>query len=226
MPVNHVWGARSVDGENNQFSQYAQVFGKPVIRNSRVMAGRIFNEPYINNCTLVGESLIFNSPRLDNTVVIDTPVIAGKAYLDKCTVAGNAVVLDNVSARNCMIMGKARISGNAILENAAIGDEVIIKGTAHIKGLAGGVLEIEGYVFLDRGVWTRAPLHYVCHKSGLVVTESEGELVNINCTTNTAKKWLNGAGRRYGKMLGMTPEELDEVDHYTELIAKETGKCY
>lgn len=226
MPVNHIWGARSVQGVNNQFGQDAQVYGTPTIKDSRMLMGRVFDTADIENCTISGDIMIFGSPILINTVVIGKSVVGGQACLNSCTVSDMALVYENAHLQNCHVVGNARIHGEADVRNAMIGGEAIIKGTAKIFGQEGGVLEIGGYVYLDRGIWNRAPLHFVCEASGLVVTESEGEQINVNCTTNTAKKWLNGAGRRYGKILGMTPAECDEALYYIELIAKETGKCY
>lgn len=226
MPVNHIWGIRTTSGDNNQFGPEAEVFGEPDIKDSRIIYGRIMNKACVYGSLVSGNVLIAGDAVVNYSTIFGSATINGDVRLLESSVCDTAVVTDQAVVIRSDVMGNSRVFGNAYVKNARLKDEVIIRGNARLIGDEGSIVEVGGYVFIDRGVWNRAPLHYVCHLSGLVVNESEGDLVNVNCTTNTVKKWLSGAGRRYGTRLGMTSEELDEVQYYVETIAKETGKCY
>jgi NDP-sugar pyrophosphorylase family protein len=225
MPVNHLWGMRSTNGINNQFGESVEIFGKPAIRDSRIIYGTITGYGIIDNSIISGNVNISGSPIIKNTVIMGNAIISDTCTLTSSCVADTAVVTDMATVEMSDIFGNCKVSEKAYLRSVRLTDHVIIKGDARVVGVEGGILHIGGYVFIDRGTWRRAPLHFVS-SCGLVVTESIDNLININCITNDVRKILGPGGRRYGRIMGMTPEEIDEVQGYAEIIAKETGKCY
>lgn len=225
MPVNHLWGMRSVNGTDNQFGTTAEVYGVPEIENSRVIYGRVMNEAKVYDSLVSGNVLIGGEALVSRSMVLGNAIINGEAVVTSSSVCDNAVVTDRAAVELSDILGNSRVFENAYVKNARLKDEVIIRGEGRLIGVEGGIIEVGGYVFIDRGTWRRAPLHYVT-SCGLVVVESVDNLVNISCITNDVRKILGKAGTRYGKIMGMTNEEIQEVQYCTELIAKETGKCY
>lgn len=209
MPVNHQWGLLSNDGtyENCVFSEEFETYGKIQIKNSECLGGKV-----------MGNSLIADS------ILTGTPIISGANVIKRSVVADRAVVQGMCYLEDSVVMADARVYGSASATHVLIGDDAIVCGTAVIIGSLNNPIDIVGHCFVDRGVWYRAPLHYVC-KSGLVVAESAHGLVNVNCITNKPSKFLSKYGRAYGKKLGMTEEEIDEVQHYVEIVEKERYKC-
>lgn len=223
MAVNHSWGMRSTSGDDNQFGQMAEVYGNPSMRGTQMYAGQVFGTASIQDSFIGGYPVVCGSPFIGSSVVDEHARIIGHPWVQKSTVKGTAVVTDNATLIGAHVSDNARVMGTARVEYAMVADQAIITGTARVKGLRDSFLVIGGYIFLDRGEWTRAPLHYVC-RSGLVVTESADGLVNVNCITNKPEKFLSKACDEYGRRLGMTIEEIQEVQYYVEKIDKERPK--
>lgn len=205
MPVNHQWGLLSNDGryDNCSFWQEFETYGAPNLSNTKCLGGQIF-----------GNTLI------EDSVVVGTPIIAGANVIRRSVVADKSVVQGMCHLEDSVVMGKSRVYGSAALTHTLVTDNAIVCGTAVIVGSEKNQIDITGYCYVDRGVWYRAPIHYVC-TSGLVVTESADGLVNVNCITNKPSKFLSKYGRAYGKKLGMTEEEIDEVQYYVAKIEEE-----
>lgn len=222
--MSHNWGLRSGKGtyKNSQFSRYFEAFGAPRIIGSHCLGGQVFGEPVITNTYMDGIPVVQGEAEITDSVILGSAKIIGSPVLTDSSVADFGVVADHAFLFQSDVAGNARVLDHAVLKNTMVTGNALIKGSAQIVGPKDGILEIGEYIILDRGLWTRAPIHFICN-SGYSVTESENEYVTVSCTTNTTKKWLSGAGRRYGKLMGMTEEEIDEVQYYVEAIAKEKG---
>lgn len=201
--MKHQFGHRSEGGKydnNNTFSDKAEVYGSPVIKDSQILGGKIFG----------GE--IYES------TIKDEAIVSGSPHIIKTSVMNSAIIADQGSAYGSVIMGNARLLDKGSVNGVLMRDNAMVCGTGMVIGQPEMVLEEWDYV--DRGIWYRRPVTYIS-KSGFVITENVGHLVTVSCTTNTVSKWLGGAGRRYGQLVGLEEGEihdmLDAIDSISRL---------
>lgn len=220
----HRWGHRSTNGVNNVFGAEAEVYGKPDIRDSRIASGQIFNSSIITDSTVAGSVVIGPYAIVTRSSVLGNSRVIDNALIENSTVSGNAVICGRAQAFSSDITDNAKVYDNARVQRVRMFGDAIVCGTAIVSAPEGVVLDLGYGVFLDRGLWHRAPLLF--HTStGRTVVESSDNLVNIGCVTNTSDKWLGGAGDRYGRLMGMSKEEIDEVRYYVEILEQEKKKC-
>lgn len=198
--MQHQWGHRSGAGKyiNSTFGPNTEVFGSPTISYSVLLdRAMVFGGQIMNSN--ISEDAIFNGSRLIHTVMRHRSVMADQACAFNSYLGDEARVLDKGSVSGVIMTGHATVCGTGI----------VIGGSRH--------LILSGHDYIDRGVWFRRPATFISSE-GRVVTENVGQLVTVGCTTNTVEKWLGGAGRRYGKIVGMTKAEIDEVQGYVEQL--------
>lgn len=181
-----------------------QVFGSPMILNSSISGyPRISGRPTINRSHISGTAQVLGMPYIKHSVLSGNCVVNGNPTIYSSEVGDNARILDNSALWFC------RVTGNAMVTD-----------TAKLVGTEDSPIELSNWDYVCEGRWTRRPLNYVA-SSGFVVSESVGRKVVINCTNNTVEKWLNrGAGRRYGRLVGLTNEQTDEIQYLVEQIKR------
>lgn len=204
--MKHTFGLRSGKGvyEEVVFGNTLEILGAPKIYKSQVLSGLILGSPVIELSKMDG----------------DMPVIADYASVYMSRVMDTSRVVGNASVIGSSIYNDARVFENAVVHNSCISEHAVIRGTATIL-----FCEINGWADIHEGIWARPPLHFVA-TGGWSITEGIDDKVTVSCTSNKISKWLSGAGRRYGKLVGMPKEQIDEVQHWVEVIAKAKGiKC-
>lgn len=214
----HQWGHRSGKGkyENTKFSENAEVYDSPTIEDSLIYGGKIFNSPIIENSsmsgypTICGETKIVNS-HVSGFAFVNDALIVNSTISDGAIVAGGSVLYSDIS-------GSAKVLDKAVVVHCEVDAFSIVCGDAIVRGTESNPVILLGHDYLDSGDWYRPPVTFAA-SSGFIVSEATGRDVVISCTKASVEKWLDrGAGRRYGKMVGMSPEEIDEVQYYTEVI--------
>lgn len=200
MTKLHQWGHRSERGIyiNNAFGKEAEIFGSPFIKNSMIMGGKILGGRLVN-CLMDGEP-IFNGREAYSVELHD-----------------KAMMIDHTYAWNSQLWGESRLLDKAHISAVSMFDNATVCGTGIVIGTSKTNVVLNGYDYIDRGIWYRKPVTYIC-ESGFVVTENVEQLVTVSCTTNTVAKWLGGAGRRYGRILGLSESEIDEIQTYVSMI--------
>jgi hypothetical protein len=199
--MKHQFGHRSGSGDYQDVSwgENAETYGSPIIKKSSIAGGKVFGG-YIENSKLFNEVIVSGSPAITDSIVMH-----------------RAIVSDHAKCRNSILTDESRLIDYAMVNHVIMKEFAVIGGKAVVVGVHDERLVIGSYMNIDRGVWFKAPMHFVC-SSGFVVTESIDNLVNVSCTTNTIEKWLGGAGRRYGKLVGLDEKQSDEIIGYIEEI--------
>lgn len=176
--------------------------------DSLLYGGQLFNGNLIN-CTMSGfpivstlsarhthisgHARVIGNTSIGRSVISDMAVVSGKAIYGS-ELYGNSMVLDEADVSFCILEDFAVVCGNAVV----VGD---VKNP----------MVLSGYTYIHTGLWLRPPRTEVAWKSGIIVSECKNGKVNVGCICNTPEKFLGGAGDRYGLMLGLNGDQLDEV---------------
>jgi hypothetical protein len=202
--MRHQFGHRSGEGTyiNSSFGEAAEIYGSPLIENSYIHSGKVFSG-VIKESGMQGDA-IFNGGHLIHSVMTDQSLVAGDVYAFNSQLWHNSRLLDRANINGVHLLNEAMVCGTGMV--------IGYTPESDYKPLV-----LKEYDFIDRGTWYRRPRTYVV-EGGWVVTENVGQLVTVSCTTNTIEKWLGGAGRRYGRFVGMAPETIDEIQGHVEAI--------
>lgn len=203
----HQFGHRSEKGTyiDTKFSENAEIYGSPVLQGCNIQGGRVFGQSslYLSNMT-------------------GSPMVTDQAQVINSHLYGRAIVADQSRVISSVIADDSKVLDHARVDFAVMFDHSIVCGTGIVMGSPFSVVSLNGYAYVSEGVWTRPPITYIT-KAGWIINESIGDRVTVSCTTNSVHKWLSGAGRRYGKLIGMQPEDIDEVEHWVQEIARFKG---
>lgn len=204
----HQFGHRSEKGTytNTNFSEEAEIYGSPILENCSIRGGKV-----------LGQSILRASSMSDSPMVTDQAEVINSHLYGRAMVADQSRVVSSVVADDAKVLDHARVDFTVMFDHS------IVCGTGIVMGSLFSVVSLNGYAYIDRGVWTRPPITYIT-KAGFIVNENIDDLVTVSCTTSTCKKWLSGAGRRYGKLIGMSVEDIDEVEYWVKEIAKFKGQ--
>lgn len=214
----HQFGHRSGRGsyENTKFSSSAEVYDAPKIKDSLIYGGRIFDTAKIKNSSVSGYATISGDSYISNSHVSGFALV-NNSYLLNSVVSGGAIISGG-QVFSSEVSDSAKILDKAHLWFCRMDKFAIVCGNARVKGREDNPVILTEHDYLDSGDWYRPPVTFAA-SSGFIVSEATGRDVVISCTKASVEKWLDrGAGRRYGKMVGMSPEEIDEVQYYTEVI--------
>lgn len=214
MRNSHVFGQRSKTANylgDTVFSEDVEIYGSPTLIDSILHGGYIFDKPWIDHSTIAEYAVIAGESFVVYSFVGGLAKVTGRPMVEGSSISGGSIVADTAVVKDSFVSLNARVFGDAYVENSTITGGAIVCGNAVVIGTA-----IEGNTFIDRGVWNRPPLSFTC-KSGFCVTESTGDLINIHCITSPARKWLK-AGERYGRVLGLSEEDIREIDEYVNRI--------
>lgn len=211
---NHQWGFRSGTGDyrGSEFSEDAEIHGSPEITDCLIYGGNIFGTPTLRDSSLIGNPFISGKCGIIDSDVMGCSKITDLAVSVNSKHSGLSVLADKAIVFNSWLSGNCKVLESSVVNKCDISGNAVVCGNAVVMGC-----ELDGYMFLDRGLWERPPLSFIC-SSGLVVNESVFGYVNVSCITNKIEKWLGGSGDRYGKLLGMSSFELEEVRYYVKLV--------
>ncbi len=156
----------------------------------------MFKENYVNtegmtNTVLLGENKVENTSSEVSTIAGS---VLSDSSLEYATVF-NSNVLDSKV--------KSSVIEKSHLEDCDIRHSDIYGAT--LLGVKAS------YISVHRGVWKRPPISMEVETSTgrtFMVTECVEGRVDIDCMCHTVEKWLGGAGARYLRMRGFTPEDV------------------
>lgn len=206
MPREHQFGYRSGEGDytGSTFGTDAIVIAKNDIKFSAVTGfAKLIGNNRLTNCSVVGNSVLCDTES-EGGHFVDT--VSHYNIVKKSLLEYNTIVWSRIE--NCYL--KHSIIDNCVLQDVT-GKDVQLKN-CQVKDC---VLPLN--CIIEEGIWTRPPLTFTC-KSGFVVCEGIEDKVIVSCTNNKIDKWLSGAGRRYGRTLGLKEEEIDEIENYVRII--------
>lgn len=141
-------------------------------------------------------------------------VITGEPNIWNSKILGNSVISDRVSMIDCIIYNSI-ISDDVVLKDCIVINSTIT-GSTVITGKYEAKLVVKDSILVE-GIWNRNPISYTL-PTGWTITESINDRVTVSCTTNKIDKWLSGAGARYGKLVGMSQDEIDVCLFYIRQI--------
>lgn len=214
----HQFGHRSGRGtyENTKFSSNAEVYDAPKIKDSLIYGGRIFDTARIRNSSVAGYATISGNSWITNSHVSGLALV-NNSNVYYSVVSGGAIISGG-QVRDSEVSDSAKVLDLAVISHCRVDRFSIVCGTATVVGSRENPVILTEHDYLDSGTWYRPPVTFAA-SSGFIISEATGRDVVISCTKASVEKWLDkGAGRRYGKMVGMSPEEIDEVQYYTEVI--------
>jgi len=202
----------------SKFSDNFESFGKCRFEDSLLYGG------------LVSESVITDSSSSSYPLITNSTVI--KSHIGGLSFIGHSKVAKFFSTGKIRVVNSFGIDvwmeDFSIVENAKVfhtllQDNATVKG-GKVVGKRDEKIILGGSTVIDRGVWKVAPLNYTS-PNGISITENVGNLVTVSCITNTCEKWLGGAGRRYGRMLGFTKEDTDFIEDRVYQIGQWQEEC-
>jgi hypothetical protein len=217
--MRHQWGFRSQYGEygHSKFSEEAEIFGSPRIWDSLIYGfGQIFDNASVQWSSVSGYPRISGNAQVIHSHVSGIAQVSGNATVYYSIISDYAVVADKTLCVKSEVSDRSRILDKARVNNCLVKDFATVMGTAHVIGTRNNPIILDGHCFVDEGVWYRKPITFVC-SSGFVVSESVGRKVVVSCTKADVDNWLSGKGRRYGKRIGLTPSQIDEIEYYVEV---------
>lgn len=148
------------------------------------------------NSSISSDSIVTGKPRIEDSIIKGRSVISDKSLI-RGSIVFDSIVSDETLLRNCAVINSTILNDATIYgfnERIFIKDSIIVEGT-----------------------WFRPPITYTL-PTGWIITESIDDRVTVSCTTNKIDKWLSGAGARYGKLVGMSQDEIDVCLFYIRQI--------
>lgn len=216
--------------KNSKLSGDSEIYGSSVIFESLLV-----DSPMVSDESCVKESVLNNWARVGGKAIVSNSYVGGvgnvggRSTLHNSYLIDGASVLDTADVYGSWLSGKARVSGDACVINADLQDSSHVLGDAIVKGDWGDRLVLNRFMFLHTGYWTRPPIYMEAELSKMFVQECANGNIHINCICNTPKRWLSKsarAGQRYGNMVGLNREQIEEILHLTESLCKILGYDY
>ena len=152
---------------------------------------------------------------ITKSLVTDSLITGG--MIENSHISSAELVADFALIKNSFVGTKSRIVHTAYLENVKV-ENLTVSGDARLVGWHNKEVfdGREGYI--SRGLWTRPP-KILRLPAGLTITESVPSFAFCGCREFAISHWLK-IGDRYGKTLGLSPEDVARIRQF--LISLET----